>query len=85
MFNKAAFALFSIVVVLSLVPTTGCQTATGPTLGIFNYPIPMSPYFQDKQEDRFWTHERYDRVPILGPITAGGPPVALDPPSRFLL
>ena len=44
-------------------------------------PIPISPYFQDKQEDKFWEHERYDRVPILGPITAGGPAVALDAPS----
>jgi hypothetical protein len=25
--------------------------------------------------------ERYQRVPILGPVTSGGPPVALDPPS----
>jgi len=44
-------------------------------------PIPLSPYFQDEQEDRFWMQERYNRVPILGPITAGGPAVALDPPS----
>lgn len=43
--------------------------------------IPMSPYFQDRKEDRFWEHERYERVPILGPITSGGPPRALDPPS----
>jgi hypothetical protein len=26
-------------------------------------------------------HERYERVPILGPITAGGPARALDPPT----
>jgi hypothetical protein len=44
-------------------------------------PIPVSPYFQDKKEDEAWAHERYERVPIMGPITAGGPPVALDPPS----
>ena len=41
----------------------------------------MSPYFQEKKEDKYWEQERYDRVPILGPITSGGPPVALDPPS----
>jgi hypothetical protein len=44
-------------------------------------PIPLSPYFQKEQEDKFWMRERYQRVPILGPVTAGGEPVALDPPS----
>jgi hypothetical protein len=44
-------------------------------------PIPLSPYFQKEQEDKFWMRERYQRVPILGPVTSGGPPVALDPPS----
>ena len=58
----------------------GC-THQGPHMGLFAVPIPVSPYFQDKQEDKFWEHERYDRVPILGPITAGGPVQALDPPS----
>jgi hypothetical protein len=50
-------------------------------LGILAIPIPVSPYFQDKKEDEAWEKERYGRVPILGPITSGGPPVALDPPS----
>lgn len=44
-------------------------------------PIPVSPYFQKRLEDKFWNKERYERVPILGPVTSGGPPVALDPPS----
>ena len=64
--------------------STGCfwglQTQ-GPSLGIFSVPIPVSPYFQDQKEDEAWEKERYRRVPILGPITSGGPPVALDPPS----
>ncbi len=47
----------------------------------FPVPIPLSPYFQKSQEDKFWMRERYQRVPILGPVTSGGPPVALDPPS----
>ncbi len=55
--------------------------AAGPNIGLLAYPIPVSPYWQDKQEDKFWEHERYKRVPVLGPITAGGPAVALDPPS----
>lgn len=64
-----------------LVGTVGCQNGPGPFLGIAQIPIPVSPYFQDRMEDRFWEHERYERVPILGPITSGGPPAALDPPS----
>jgi hypothetical protein len=65
---------------LAAVACSGC-THYGPSLGVFAVPIPVSPYFQDQQEDEFWEHERYDRVPILGPITAGGPVQALDPPS----
>ena len=63
---------------------SGCGwglTAQGPSLGILAIPIPVSPYFQDQKEDEFWEQERYDRVPILGPITSGGPPIALDVPS----
>ena len=65
--------------------TTGCGwglTTQGPSLGpVLAIPIPISPYFQERKEDEAWENERYDRVPILGPITSGGPPVALDPPS----
>ena len=62
--------------------STGCVHPTmGPSLGFLGVPIPVSPYFQDQKEDEAWAHERYERVPILGPITAGGPAVALDPPS----
>ena len=62
---------------------TGCFwiTTQGPNLGFLSIPIPVSPYVQKEQEDRFWIHERYERVPILGPITAGGPVEAIDPPS----
>jgi hypothetical protein len=64
--------------------TSGCfwgLPTQGPSLGILAIPIPVSPYFQDRKEDEFWEKERYDRVPILGPVTSGGPPIALDPPS----
>lgn len=65
--------------------STGCfwgLASGGPSLGIFAVPIPVSPYLQKQEEDKYWEHERYDRVPILGPIdSSGGPPVALDPPS----
>ena len=60
---------------------TGCFTDYGPTLGMMSVPVPVSPYFQKKFEDKHWEKERYERVPILGPITAGGPVMALDPPS----
>jgi hypothetical protein len=62
---------------------TGCfwVTTQGPYLGLASIPIPVSPYCQKLQEDHFWIHERYDRVPILGPLVPGGPDVALDTPS----
>jgi len=67
---------------MTLVSATGCQTSLGPNLGLLGIPVPISPYFQDRGEDRFWEHERYETVPILGPLTSGGPAVALDPPSE---
>lgn len=64
------------------VSTTGCfGVSNGFNLGFLGYPIPVSPYYQHKQEEKFWKKERYERVPILGPTTSGGPAVALDPPS----
>src|SRR3954469_4260057 len=71
---------FGILLVTWSLTTTGCfwgLTTGGPSLGILSIPIPVSPYFQKTKEDQYWEHERYDRVPILGPITSGGPPVAL--------
>lgn len=35
--------------------------------------IPVTPFKHKSYEDEFYVHERYARVPILGPITAGGP------------
>lgn len=63
------------------VSSTGCVMHLGPSLGILGVPIPVTTYQQKQKEDRFWEHERYDRVPILGPITSGAEIVALDPPS----
>jgi hypothetical protein len=60
----------------------GCVGIThGPDYGFVGVPIPVSPYFQKKKEDEFWNRERYERVAILGPLSSGGPAVALDPPS----
>lgn len=83
MSRRTASSAVCVLALLLLVSATGCETAFGPAvdLGILAYPIPVSPYFQDQLEDNAHEQERYRRVPILGPITAGGPPVALDPPS----
>jgi hypothetical protein len=62
---------------------TGCfwVMKVGPNLGAFSIPTPVSPYFQDAQEQRFWVHEKYGKAPILGPLTPGAPDVGVDPPS----
>jgi hypothetical protein len=76
-------AAFSTLALLILIVGAGCTADwIGPNLGMFNYPIPVTPFLQDRMEDNFWKHERYKRVAILGPITSGGPPMALDPPSE---
>lgn len=77
----------SIIALLAL-PTLAASGCSWPLNTYFSspswhlpVPIPLSPYFQKEQEDKFWMRERYQRVPILGPVTSGGPPKALDPPS----
>ena len=61
----------------------GCSGyAYGPNIGPFGYPVPVTPYIQDKLEDAAWEKERYKKgVPILDPIVPGSPCVAMDPPS----
>jgi hypothetical protein len=80
--KTAQQALFGLMALLAL-SNTGCfwLTTLGPRLGFLAIPIPVSPYFQDKEEDEAWEHERYERMPILGPLTAGAPHTALDEPS----
>lgn len=79
---KAARTVLGMLGLLSMVYTMGCSQVAGPTLGILNFPIPVSPYFQKLPEDKFWKHERYERMPVLGPLTPNAPCVALDPPSE---
>lgn len=69
-----------LVVAAGLLASMGC-TQLGPSLGILAVPIPVPAYKQKLKEDQFWNHERYERVPILGPLTSGAEIVALDPPS----
>jgi hypothetical protein len=79
---RLSSAAVCALILLSLALTSGCATTVGPNMGIAAVPIPVSPWLQDRMEDNFWERERYDRLPILGPITAGGPAMALDPPSE---
>lgn len=76
--------LLLLITAAPLFTAAGCSwplaTASGPLL-YFPWPAPVSPYLQKREEDKFWVEERYARVPILGPVTSGGDPVALDPPS----
>ena len=82
MSNRILSVAIAALVIVSLGATTGCETVYGPHLGLFaTPPIPVSPYLQDCLEDEFYEHERYERVPILGPITSGSH-MALDPPSE---
>lgn len=69
-----------VLLLLTCLASTGCATK-GPYLGAYSIPIVVSPWYQKYQEDKHWEHERYERVPILGPITSGITPVSLDVPS----
>jgi hypothetical protein len=83
MSTKATYNSVAVLVLLALASTSGCSSAamvSTPTFGLL-CPIPVSPYCQKAAEDKAWAHERYDRMPVLGPLTPGAPHVALDPPS----
>lgn len=79
--SRIGWTLAAAIGAVVLATSSGCFTATGPSLGVFGIPIPVSPYWQKSYEDDYHINERYARVPILGPLTSGGPAVALDPPS----
>ncbi|MEO8497345.1 MAG: hypothetical protein ABI614_19930 [Planctomycetota bacterium] len=81
MSHKSLFTALNVLLACTALSSTGCIGVQGSNLGLLSIPIPVSPYFQDKKEDEFWIQERYATVPILGPLSAGGPAVALDPPS----
>lgn len=80
MSTKAACTLLGILGLLLLFSATGCSTVAGPNYGMLNFPVPVSPYFQKMAEDRYWVHRRYERMPILGPLTPGSPEIAIDDP-----
>jgi hypothetical protein len=81
--KKSALIPAGFLLAAVILSSTGCQPVIfGPNLGALAYPIPISPYFQKKEEDSFWNHKRYDRVPILGPLQAGAPEQGFDAPSE---
>jgi hypothetical protein len=88
MSSKTVLLCFAGLLLVSLPTLVGCvhyplpyQTVYGPNMAPFGPPIPLSPYFQKKLEDKTYEHERYERAPVLGPITSDGEVRALDPPS----
>ncbi len=83
MTTRNSYLAMLALLMLAMTANTGCfwLANMGPTLGFISVPIPVSPYFQDQEEDQYWEHERYDRVPVLDPIPPGGPTIGLDEPS----
>ena len=85
MSTRTIYASVMLLLAAAIVGTSGCSwplnTVVAHPKVTFPVPIPVSPYFQKRLEDKYWNKERYERVPILGPITSGGPAVALDPPT----
>ncbi len=81
MLTKRLTVTMALFIASTAVLSSGCFQAVGPSLGVFSVPIPVTPYWQKLHEDKHYIHERYARVPILGPVTSGGPVVALDEPS----
>lgn len=81
MSNKTISTAICILLGLITLSSTGCIAGQGINLGLAGIPIPVSPYTQHKKEQEYWIHERYEKVPILPPLTAGGPDEALDAPS----
>ena len=80
--KKSAYISAGCLLAAVILSSTGCGPVVfGPNLGALGYPIPISPYFQKKEEDAFWNHKRYDRVPVLGPLQAGAPEI-VDAPSE---
>lgn len=81
MSKKLLRGLLTVSLLCGAFMSTGCLVNSGPQMGVLGVPIPVSPMIQVNKENQYWEHERYGRVPILGPLTAGGPTAALDEPS----
>ena len=68
------------VLVSALAVTSGCIGVSGPGVGVASIPAPVSPYHQQKAEDRAFEQARYQKIAVLPPITDDNH-IALDPPS----
>ena len=83
MSHRMVIATLGFLLAAASLSSTGCMVGlkSGPHMGALGIPIPISPLQQKNKEDEFLTHERYERVPVLGPLVPGAPTEALDPPS----
>jgi len=81
MSKTAALAAVCVFAGLLIVSATGCNTVYGFHPGLLGYPIPVTPYLQDRMEDKAHEAERYEAVPILGPIVSGASHIGIDAPS----
>ena len=81
--KKSATITVGILLAAVIASSTGCAPVVfGPNIGGLSFPIPMSPYFQKKEEDAFWNQKRYNRAPVLGPIQPGAADIGFDAPSE---
>ena len=78
---KRLYSALWLILIATASTQTGCIGLSNMGLGPYGIPIPISPYLQDSEEIQFHVHERYARVPIMGPLTRGGSVAAIDPPS----
>jgi len=82
MSRKRHYSAFWMILTVAALSQVGCVHLSNMGLGPFGIPIPISPYLQDSEEVQFHIHERYARVPIMGPLTRGPENhAAIDPPS----
>lgn len=55
---------------------------TAGNFSVLPVPVPVSPLLSEQIERKCWMRERYERVPVLGPIHGEFAPVfCMDPPS----
>lgn len=82
MSKKLIYSSFlSLVIGGAVAVSSGCVGLPGPSLGPASVPIPVPSSLQNAYEDMAWEDERYNKVPIMGPMTQGAEIVALDTPS----
>ena len=81
MSKKATSALIGVLGLLALVPPPVAARLPARTSGCSISRSRCRPTSRRRRKTGIGTIERYERMPILGPITPGSPETALDPPS----